>query len=121
MNNELKSIAKKSLLVFCGLFIFCFLVAGAAPSFAALKFQQAFVYAHQIAGALISAAGVGATLSHFTGKLPSISLGRALLLLFTGLAIFSMSAAFSIAAAAVYIADRFQHNQPTEVTESDEL
>ena len=120
MKNESRFSAKKSILVFCGLFAVCFVFFSLALPSVALKFQLTFVYCHQIVGALFVAAGVGATLSHFTGKLPGISLGRALLLLFTGLAIFSMSAAFAIAAAAIYIADQIQYKRPTEVTKADE-
>ena len=111
-NIHLRSTIIASVIAFGVLFVICLVLSTGFRPFVLVGLQQAFVFCHQAFGALLTAVGVGLCLSNFSGKLPSLPLGRALLLLLIGLAIFSMSPLFSIAAAVVYVADRFSEIYP---------
>ncbi len=97
-----------SVAVFAGLLFVCLIVCIAfalnQPGGLA-GVQMALVLVHQIAGAAISAVGIALLLSHYSGKLPFFSFGRSLLLLMIGLAVFSLTPLFGVAAVAIYVAD----------------
>ena len=94
-----------SVAVFVGLLLVCLVVClGLGPRGIAAV-QMAFSLVHQVVGAVVSAVGIALLLSHYSGKLPFFSLGRSLLLLMIGLAVFSMAPLFGVAAVAIYVAD----------------
>ena len=97
-----------SVAVFVGLLLVCLvvclgLVMNEPRGITAV--QMAFSLVHQVVGAVVSAVGIALLLSHYNGKLPFFSLGRSLLLLMIGLAVFSMAPLFGVAAVAIYVAD----------------
>ena len=105
--------------VFAGLLLVC-LIVGIAFAMnepgALAGVQMAFSLVHQVAGAVISAVGIALFLTHYSGKLPCFSLGRSLLLLMIGLAVFSMAPLFGIAAIAIYVVEtlrpELKHEEP---------
>ena len=100
--------------VLAGLFIACFIFS---QTFHLANVQASFVLIHQVAGAVISGFGTALVLVHCSGKLPTVPLGRSLLVLLIGLAIFSMSPVFAVAGAVVYAVDNIR---PILKVESDE-
>ena len=104
-NKSLVGLATIPGLVLVVLFLICFGFNENAFVKEIASVQASFLLTHQVAGAFISAIGIGLFLTHYGGKLPAVPLGRSLLILLIGLAIFSMSPIFGVAGVAVYIAD----------------
>ena len=118
-DKSIRRLAITSCWILGGLFFGCLIFTQNWASSQIVGVQASFVLVHQIAGAVISAIGIALFLVHYSGKLPSVSLGRSLLMLMIGLAVFSMSPLFGIAAVAVYIFDKLKPSLKLENDDPD--